>query len=141
MIGIKVWIFKGEVLDQPEAEAAEAEAAQASARRRKPPRRAPRRAKQVTKNDAAEAEEVPQTIQGPDRGQRAARQHVAFGEYGLKATDRGRMTAREIEAARRAISRYVKRGGRSGSACFPDVPMTQKPLEVRMGNGKGNVEY
>jgi large subunit ribosomal protein L16 len=66
---------------------------------------------------------------------------VAFGEYGLKATDRCRMTAREIEAARRAISRYVKRGGRIWIRVFPDVPITQKPLEVRMGSGKGNVEY
>ena len=66
---------------------------------------------------------------------------VAFGEYGLKATDRCRMTAREIEAARRAISRYVKRGGQIWIRVFPDVPITQKPLEVRMGSGKGNVEY
>jgi large subunit ribosomal protein L16 len=64
---------------------------------------------------------------------------VAFGEYGLKATDRCRMTAREIEAARRAISRHVKRGGRIWIRVFPDVPITQKPLEVRMGSGK--VEY
>src|SRR5450432_1077768 len=66
---------------------------------------------------------------------------VAFGEFGLKATNRCRMTAREIEAARRAISRHVKRGGRIWIRVFPDVPITQKPLEVRMGSGKGNVEY
>src|ERR1700683_1240638 len=66
---------------------------------------------------------------------------VAFGEYGLKATDRARMTAREIEAARRAIARYVKRGGQIWIRGFPDVPITKKPLEVRMGSGKGNVEY
>ncbi len=66
---------------------------------------------------------------------------VAFGEYGLKATTRGRMTARELEAARRAVSRYVKRGGQIWIRVFPDVPVTQKPLEVRMGSGKGNVEY
>ena len=66
---------------------------------------------------------------------------VAFGEYGLKATDRCRMTAREIEAARRAISRYVKRGGRIWIRVFPDVPITQKPLEVRMGSGKGAPEF
>ena len=65
---------------------------------------------------------------------------VAFGEYGLKATDRCRMTAREIEAARRAISRHVKRGGRIWIRVFPDVPITQKPLEVRMGSGKGTPE-
>ena len=65
----------------------------------------------------------------------------AFGEYGLKATGRARMTAREIEAARRAMTRYVKRGGKIWIRVFPDVPITQKPLEVRMGSGKGNVEY
>ena len=66
---------------------------------------------------------------------------VAFGEYGLKTTSRARMTAREIEAARRAISRYIKRGGNLWIRVFPDVPITKKPLEVRMGSGKGNVEY
>jgi large subunit ribosomal protein L16 len=66
---------------------------------------------------------------------------VAFGDYGLKATSRARMTAREIEAARRAMTRYVKRGGQVWIRVFPDVPITKKPLEVRMGSGKGNVEY
>ena len=66
---------------------------------------------------------------------------VAFGDFGLKATERCRMTAREIEAARRAMARYVKRGGQIWIRVFPDVPITKKPLEVRMGSGKGNVEY
>ena len=66
---------------------------------------------------------------------------VAFGEFALKATDRGRMTSREIEAARRAMTRYVKRGGQIWIRVFPDVPVTAKPLEVRMGSGQGNVEY
>ena len=66
---------------------------------------------------------------------------VAFGEFGLKATERARMTAREIEAARRAMARAVKRGGQIWVRVFPDVPVTSKPLEVRMGAGKGNVEY
>jgi large subunit ribosomal protein L16 len=66
---------------------------------------------------------------------------VAFGDFGLKATSRARMTAREIEAARRAMTRYVKRGGQIWIRVFPDVPITKKPLEVRMGSGKGNVEY
>jgi len=66
---------------------------------------------------------------------------VAFGEYGLKATSRARMTAREIEAARRAMTRYVKRGGQVWNRVFPDVPVSKKPLEVRMGAGKGNVEF
>ncbi len=66
---------------------------------------------------------------------------VAFGDFGLKSTGRARMTAREIEAARRAMTRYVKRGGQIWIRVFPDVPITQKPIEVRMGKGKGNVEY
>ncbi len=66
---------------------------------------------------------------------------VSFGEFGLKATERGRITARQIEAARRAISRHVKRGGRIFIRVFPDKPISNKPAEVRMGNGKGNVEY
>src|SRR5712692_967362 len=66
---------------------------------------------------------------------------VAFGDYGLRTTSRARMTAREIEAARRAMTRYVKRGGQIWIRVFPDVPISKKPLEVRMGSGKGNVEY
>jgi large subunit ribosomal protein L16 len=66
---------------------------------------------------------------------------VAFGEYGLKAVGRGRLTARQIEAARRALSRHIKRGGRIWIRVFPDKPVSQKPAEVRMGNGKGNPEY
>jgi large subunit ribosomal protein L16 len=66
---------------------------------------------------------------------------VSFGEYGLKATTSGFITARQIEAARRAITRCVKRGGKLWIRVFPDKPMTKKPVEVRMGKGKGNVEY
>merc|ERR1711976_746359 len=66
---------------------------------------------------------------------------VSFGEFGLKATGRGRITARQIEAARRAMTRHVKRGGKIWIRVFPDKPITSKPLEVRQGKGKGNVEY
>ena len=66
---------------------------------------------------------------------------VSFGEYGLKALTRGRLTARQIEAARRAMSRHIKRGGRIWIRVFPDKPISTKPAEVRMGNGKGNPEY
>ena len=66
---------------------------------------------------------------------------VSFGEYGLKALTRGRITARQIEAGRRAMSRHIKRGGRIWIRIFPDKPVSQKPAEVRMGNGKGNPEY
>ena len=66
---------------------------------------------------------------------------VAFGEYGLKAIGRGRLTARQIEAARRAMTRHIKRGGKIWIRVFPDKPISKKPLEVRQGKGKGNVEY
>ncbi len=66
---------------------------------------------------------------------------VNFGEFGLKATTRGRLTARQIEAGRRAMTRHVKRGARIWIRVFPDKPVSQKPAEVRMGNGKGNPEY
>ena len=66
---------------------------------------------------------------------------VAFGEFGLKATARGRLTARQIESARRAMTRHIKRGGRIWIRIFPDVPVTGKPAEVRMGSGKGGVDY
>ncbi|EMT2707968.1 50S ribosomal protein L16, partial [Neisseria gonorrhoeae] len=66
---------------------------------------------------------------------------VSFGEFGLKAVGRGRLTARQIEAARRAMTRHIKRGGRIWIRVFPDKPITEKPIQVRMGGGKGNVEY
>ena len=66
---------------------------------------------------------------------------ISFGDYGLKAVQRGRMTARQIESARRAMTRYIKRGGRVWIRIFPDKPISQKPAEVRQGKGKGNVEY
>ena len=66
---------------------------------------------------------------------------VSFGEYGLKAIGRGRLTARQLEAARRTLSRHIKRGGRVWIRVFPDKPISRKPAEVRMGNGKGNPEY
>jgi len=78
---------------------------------------------------------------GKNRGLAVRGNSVSFGEFGLKATDRGRITARQIEAARRALSRYVKRAGKVWIRVFPDKPITQKPLEVRQGSGKGNVEY
>lgn len=76
-----------------------------------------------------------------NRGLATSGEKVSFGEYALRAVDRGRITARQIEAARRAMTRHVKRGGKVYIRLFPDKPITQKPLEVRMGSGKGNVEY
>lgn len=78
---------------------------------------------------------------GRNRGLATVGNKVSFGEFGLKAVGRGRITARQIEAARRAMTRRVKRGGKIWIRIFPDKPITEKPLEVRQGKGKGNVEY
>ena len=78
---------------------------------------------------------------GRNRGLALRGSKVSFGEFGLKALARGRLTARQIEAARRAMTRKIKRGGKIWIRVFPDKPITKKPLEVRQGKGKGNVEY
>ncbi len=78
---------------------------------------------------------------GRNRGLASRGNEVSFGDYGLKATGRGRLTARQIEAARRALTRHIKRGGKIWIRVFPDKPVSKKPLEVRMGKGKGNPEY
>jgi len=78
---------------------------------------------------------------GRNRGLAQSGNEVSFGDFGLKAVGRGRITARQIEAARRAITRKVRRGGKLWIRVFPDKPVSKKPLEVRMGKGKGNVEY
>lgn len=78
---------------------------------------------------------------GRNRGIATSGNQVSFGEFGLKAIGRGRITARQIEAARRAMTRHVKRGGRIWIRIFPDKPISKKPAEVRMGNGKGNPEF
>ena len=80
-------------------------------------------------------------FKGRNRGLALRGSNVSFGEYGLKATGRGRLTARQIEAARRAMTRHIKRGGKIWIRVFPDKPISKKPLEVRQGKGKGNVEY
>jgi large subunit ribosomal protein L16 len=80
-------------------------------------------------------------FKGRNRGLAQTGNQVSFGQYGLRAISRGRVTARQIEAARRAMTRHVKRGGKVWIRIFPDKPISKKPLEVRMGSGKGNVEY
>jgi len=80
-------------------------------------------------------------MKGRNRGLAHRGSKVSFGEFGLKSISRGRITARQIEAARRAMTRHVKRGGKIWIRIFPDKPITSKPLEVRQGKGKGNVEY
>jgi len=78
---------------------------------------------------------------GRNKGLAQRGTQVSFGEFGLKATSRGRLTARQIESARRAINRHIRRGGRIWIRVFPDKPISQKPAEVRMGSGKGNPEF
>lgn len=78
---------------------------------------------------------------GRNRGLASVGNKVSYGEFGLQATGRGRITSRQIEAARRTITRRVKRGGKLWIRIFPDKPITKKPLEVRQGKGKGSVEY
>ena len=80
-------------------------------------------------------------FKGRNRGMALRGNKVSFGEFGIKSKDLGRITARQIEAARRAIARHVKRGGKIVIRVFPDKPISKKPLEVRQGKGKGNVEY
>jgi len=80
-------------------------------------------------------------FRGKNRGIATTGNKVSFGEFGLKSLERGEITSRQIESARRAISRHVKRGGKIWIRIFPDTPITKKPLEVRMGKGKGSVEY
>ena len=80
-------------------------------------------------------------FKGRIKGQAKGGTTLAFGEYGLKALEPERVTARQIEAARRALTRHMKRAGRVWIRVFPDVPVTAKPTEVRMGKGKGSVEY
>jgi large subunit ribosomal protein L16 len=80
-------------------------------------------------------------FKGRNRGLATRGNKVSFGEFGLKAMEHGRITSRQIEAARRALSRHVKRGGKVWIRIFPDKPISKKPLEVRQGKGKGNVEY
>ncbi len=80
-------------------------------------------------------------MKGRNRGLAHRGSTVSFGDFGLKAIGRGRITARQIESARRAMTRHIKRGGKIWVRVFPDKPITQKPLEVRQGKGKGSVEY
>jgi len=81
------------------------------------------------------------TFKGRNTGTAQRGALVSFGEFGLKTTDRGQITSRQLEAARRAVSRHIKRGGKLIIRVFPDKPITKKPLEIRQGKGKGSVEY
>ena len=136
VIGIKVWVFKGEVMAHNARARAGAGAGAGSA---EAPRRRARSQERRMLQPARRKYRKEQ--KGRNKGVATVGNKVSFGEYGLKATGRGRLTARQIEAARRAMTRHIKRGGRIWIRIFPDKPMSKKPAEVRMGNGKGNPEY
>ncbi|KAG1397545.1 hypothetical protein G6F59_013620 [Rhizopus arrhizus] len=133
VIGIKVWVYKGDML-------ANGELPPETAAPREEERR-PRRAPRGDRPDGARTGRPGGRGRGEQKGRNTGLAtrgtHVACGEFGLKATGRGRLTARQIEAARRAINRHIKRGGRIWIRIFPDKPISQKPAEVRMGNGMG----
>ena len=138
VIGIKVWVFKGEM-----------HGAQRASRRRRRRRAGARSSPAASRKRRSRSEDMLQPARrkyrkeqkGRNKGVATRGNKVSFGEYGLKAIGRGRLTARQIEAARRAMTRHIKRGGRIWIRIFPDKPISQKPAEVRMGNGKGNPEY
>ena len=140
VIGVKVWIFKGEVFDKQEIAPAVAAEARLPPL---PPAAAVTGSRRPGSSGAGLRELAPccsPNVPSTAKRSRAATaglaqrgSNVSFGEFGLKATSRARMTAREIEAARRAMARYVKRGGQIWIRVFPDVPISKKPLEVRMG--------
>ena len=125
VIGVKTWIFRGEVLTKHEEEQ---RAATGVARRQRDEMLAPKKVK------------YRKLQKGRRRGLAYRGSTLAFGDYGLQATDRGWLTAREIEAARVALTRHIKRGGRVWVRVFPDKPLTKKPAETRMGKGKGRPE-
>ncbi|NDG40846.1 MAG: 30S ribosomal protein S3 [Betaproteobacteria bacterium] len=141
IIGCKVWVYRGDHLGRGDAPGSARPEGQEEDRR---PRRGPRPG-----GPGGPVENMLQPARRKFRKEQKGRNtgvatrgaNVSFGEFGLKATERGRITARQIEAARRAISRHIKRGGRIFIRIFPDKPISQKPAEVRMGNGKGNPEY
>ena len=136
VIGIKVWVFKGEVMaHNAEPAAAPAPAPEAPKRPRRRDQDQERRMLQPARRKYRKEQK------GRNKGVATVGNKVSFGEYGLKAIGRGRLTARQIEAARRAMTRHIKRGGRIWIRIFPDKPVSKKPAEVRMGNGKGNPEY
>jgi large subunit ribosomal protein L16 len=140
VIGIKVWVFKGEVIgrkgEQPGRHRPGAETRAAG------PQAEKTQDEQEPKECCSQLERKYRKEQkGRNTGVATRGNKVSFGEFGLKAIGRGRLTARQIEAARRAMTRHIKRGGRIWIRIFPDKPISQKPAEVRMGNGKGNPEY
>ena len=149
VVGVKVWIYKGDDfgVDAAMEPAPEREGRRGRRNNGDRPARTGARRGSARRNNEAEAMLQPNRTKyrkdqkGRNPGLATRGANVAFGDFGLKALERGRITARQIEAARRAITRHIKRGGRVWIRIFPDKPISTKPAEVRMGNGKGNPEY
>ena len=143
IIGVKVWIFKGEIMEHdPMARDSVAAGMQEGGARGRPGggRDRPRRDGGV-RDASPKRTKFRKRHKGRIKGEAKGGVDLNFGQYGLKALEPERITARQIEAARRAMTRHMKRQGRVWIRIFPDVPVTQKPTEVRMGKGKGSVEY
>ena len=140
--GVKVWIFKGEIMEHDSDGAG-----QADGRRRGRPAAARRRLNGDEQGQQGYSSccnrsktKFRKAHKGRIHGIATSAKDLAFGQFGLKAMEPERVTARQIEAARRALTRHMKRAGRVWIRVFPDVPVSKKPLEVRMGSGKGSVE-
>ncbi len=137
--GVKVWIFKGEIMEH-DPMAQDKKLAEADAGR-------PRRDGAVSQGIRASAMLQPartkfrKALKGRIHGTATSGANLDFGQFGLKALEPERVTARQIEAARRALTRHMKRAGRVWIRVFPDVPVSKKPIEVRMGKGKGTPEF
>jgi ribosomal protein L16/L10AE len=138
--GVKVWIFKGEILEHAWTRWRTTSA-------RKPRRNGARRDRRAHREGseehhaATQAHKVPQGLQGPHPRQRQGRHDARLRFLRPEGLEPERVTARQIEAARRAITRHMKRAGRVWIRVFPDVPVSKKPAEVRMGSGKGSPEF
>ncbi|KAG0193384.1 40S ribosomal protein S3 [Apophysomyces sp. BC1034] len=148
IIGVKVWVYKGDTLGRNDVPIVEEPAEDKRLRRNaRPGDRRPRRDGEGGGPEwritmlQPKRRKYRKEQKGRNTGVATRGNAVSFGEFGLKAVGRGRLTARQIEAARRAMTRHIKRGGRIWIRIFPDKPISQKPAEVRMGNGKGNPEY
>ena len=140
IIGIKVWIFKGEIMEHDPA-GARSQATGTSGWAGPAWCQVPAAPVRSKTDAATKAHEIPQAAQGPDQGEAKGGSELNFGTYGLKSVEPERITARQIEAARRAMTRHMKRQGRVWIRIFPDTPVTSKPTEVRMGKGKGSVDF
>ena len=145
IIGIKVWIFKGEIMEHdPQArDRRQSELQEGGGMRPSRPRGGERdlSLREIETMLQPKRTKYRKQFKGRIHGEAKGGAELNFGHFGLKATEPDRITARQIEAARRALTRHMKRQGRVWIRIFPDVPVSKKPTEVRMGKGKGAVEF